>query len=76
MFSCCERKLLAKVRSKLSSGEKMQMTIAKKPCEICQREIDLYKANIEIKSTSSTSKLDKDDLQKMDTCAKEIFGTM
>lgn len=76
MFSCCERKLLAKVRSKLSSGEKMQMTIAKKPCEICQREIDLYKANIEIKNTSSKSKLDKDDLQKMDTCAKEIFGTM
>ncbi len=39
MFTCCERKLLAKV---LNSTEQIRLTIVKAPCRFCQREIDTF----------------------------------
>ena len=73
MFSCCERKLLSKIREN-STGNNLraELLITKKPCQICKREIDID-GRIEIKSSSTEDSLSEEKLRKMDICAKKIF---
>lgn len=45
MFTCCERKLFARIPSKPTNNyaTKIELAIAMPPCELCQRSIDFIK---------------------------------
>lgn len=80
MFTCCERKLIAKIRGKNekeTDGEKIDivLNITKKPCELCEREIKIVKA----KHKNPNREINKDEkktelkIEEMDAYAREIY---
>ena len=76
MFTCCERKLIAKIREE-TGKEKFEvvLNITKQPCELCEREIGLVKAkfqnpNIEINKDEKEFEVKIED---MDAYARDIY---
>lgn len=73
MFTCCERKLFAKIREvegteldNIKSPETIKLATTKYPCEMCEREIKLCKK-------ISVSCLEVKLIEKYDKIAKEIL---
>ena len=76
MFTCCERKLIAKIRKETGKEEfeEVVLNITKQPCELCEREIELVKAkfqnpNIEINKDEKEIEVNIED---MDAYARSI----
>lgn len=77
MFTCCERKLFAKIREEfeyeiceirdISEGNKLHLATTKTPCEMCQREINVNEDKIKVDT------LDKNIMKKCDEKANEIL---
>ena len=80
MFTCCERKLIAKMFSpKFVADEKIELLVTKYPCQICSRTIDFVnqkegaKLKIEIiDPLEPESNLSEQDIEEMDKCAEII----
>lgn len=80
MFTCCERKLIAKMFTlKFGDDEKIELLVTKYPCKICLRTIDYVnnkegaKLKIEIIDPLEMEfKLSEQDIIEMDKCAEKI----
>lgn len=80
MFTCCERKLISKIDSiGLGKIKTVKMPVTKYPCELCSRVIRITNRKetgnfkIKIKSPKKGNRgLSKQDINKMDECAKMI----
>ncbi len=80
MFTCCERKLISKIDSiGLEKRKTVKMPVTKYPCELCRRAIKITNRKktgnfkIKIKSPKKDNRgLNKQDINKMDECAKMI----
>ena len=80
MFPCCERKLISKIDSiGLGKRKTVKMPVTKYPCELCSRAIKITNRKktgnfkIKIKSPKKDNRgLNKQDINKMDECAKMI----
>ena len=80
MFTCCERKLISKIGSiGLGKIKTVKMPVTKYPCELCSRAIRITNRKktgnfkIEIKSPKKDNRgLSKQDINKMDECARMI----
>ena len=80
MFTCCERKLISKIDSiGLGKRKTVKMPVTKYPCELCSRAIKITNRKktgnfkIKIKSPKKDNRgLNKQDINKMDECAKMI----
>lgn len=76
MFTCCERKLIAKIREKTDEEQfEVVLNITKQPCELCKREIELVNAesrnpNIEINKDEKEFEVKIED---MDAYARDIY---
>lgn len=75
MFTCCERKLIAKYLE--IDGGKVELTVTRSPCIFCQRElnsVNLCKESIEVRSVdSSESNIDEKLIKDFDDYAEEIL---
>lgn len=75
MFTCCERKLIAKYLE--IDGGKVELTVTRSPCIFCQRElnsVNLCKERIEVRSVdSSESNIDEKLIKDFDDYAEEIL---
>ena len=79
MFTCCERKLFAKLREEnngveikdISTRQKIHLSTTKSPCAMCQREIKVnsYKINTSTLDTTPQNM----NLTAYDTIAEGIF---
>lgn len=80
MFTCCERKLIAKMFTlELGDDEGIELFVTKYPCQICSRVIDFVnnkedaKLKIEIiDPLVPESNLTEQDIEEMDKCAEMI----
>ena len=80
MFTCCERKLIAKMFTlKFGDDEKIELLVTKYPCEICLRTLRYVnnkegaKFKIEIiDPLEKEDKLSEQDIIEMDKCAEKI----
>ena len=82
MFTCCERKLFAKLREEnngveikdISTRKKIHLSTTKYPCAMCQREIGLNNHKINVSTLDKSLK--NMDLTEYDTIAEEIFDKL
>lgn len=76
MFTCCERKLIAK--SIMIGSDKVKLTVTRPPCIFCQRELDsvnLCNPNIKVRSVDSNeSPIDEKLIKDFDDYAEEILN--
>lgn len=81
MFTCCERKLFAKIREvenkelcdiSSSDREKIHLSTTKYPCDMCEREIYVNGNNYRINVSSLDKKGKGMDLKDYDDIAKKI----
>ena len=76
MFTCCEKKLFAKLSELSPNDKKITLTITRPPCPLCKRAIEaLRKDNkYELIIKCGESELTKEKLDEMDNVAKKILG--
>lgn len=75
MFTCCERKLLVKIRENSNRNNfSVELNVTKKICQICKREIYII-GGIKIQSSNTESDLSEENLEQMDNYAKDIFNS-
>lgn len=80
MFTCCERKLIAKMFTlDFGNDGEIELLVTKCPCQICSRTIDFMNrkedAKLEVKIIDPLREefsLNEQDIEKMDECAKKI----
>ena len=75
MFTCCEKKLFAKLSKLSPNDKKITLTITRPPCPLCKRAIEeLRKDNkYELIIKCGESELTKEKLDEMDNVAKKIL---
>jgi hypothetical protein len=80
MFTCCERKLIAKIREKTDKEQfEVVLNITKQPCELCEREIELVKAKYRNPNRNPNIEINKDEkefeekIKYMDAYARYIY---
>lgn len=77
MFTCCERKLIARLDSLgVQLGSKIELTTTKFPCQLCERAIANVNNGtiftIDIRSSSYKLGLSEEQIYKYDSYAKKI----
>ena len=76
MFTCCERKLIAK--SIMINRGKVELTVTRSPCIFCQRElnsVNLCNRNIKVRSVDSNeNQIDEKLIKDFDDYAEEILN--
>ena len=82
MFTCCERKLIAKIREKTGKEQfDVALNITKQPCELCEREIKIVNAKFQ-NPKNPNIEINKDEkefevkIKDMDAYARDIYDNI
>ena len=75
MFTCCEKKLFAKLSELSPNDKKITLTITRPPCPLCKRAIEALREDnkYELIIKCGESELTKEKLDEMDNVAKKIL---
>ena len=71
MFTCCERKIFAKLRADKPAAEYVYVIVTQAPCEYCSRELRYIKNNKILTIGINYPELDR--INTHDCLAQKIF---
>lgn len=81
MFTCCERKIFAKLRTDKPAGKYVNIIVTQAPCEYCSRELRYIKNNktltidINYPELSTINSYDSLARKLFDSCPRHMGGT-